>query len=119
MTRVRYQVFFEEKECKFIERLCKRYGWTPSQLLERMLFFYRWVQDEMDSFTIYYDETGDFDEDNPMDWPVIACQNDEMGEAVDCETPYTDYIRLIQRLKEGLTPKKGFGDNEEDEEYHG
>ena len=120
MTRTRYQVFFEEDACRMVDRLCKRYGWTPSQLMERLLRFYCRTQLAVVGYTVQ----DEFDSDGTPLSVLFESLPEEGYDAGDCYVSIPEgVLRLVELIQEGLVPIEGFEsldqDDEERNSYHG
>lgn len=120
MTKAKYQVFLDEKSQELLDRLCKRFGWSCGQAIERLLRYYATTQAASRFFDI-----DDLDEQ----WGCAPWPDEETGELVygsgviesDDENLHApeivatsaNLVRLVEIVKEGLTPMDGFNLDEE------
>lgn len=93
MATVKFQLYMEPDSAVWIQGLGKVYGWTPTQVVDRLLRYYLKTRALVDD----YQDIGD-------------------GRyAIECEDG-TDFIiegdSLLCMVKSGLAPERGFGDIE-------
>ena len=112
MPTVKFQLYLEEDSAEFLNRLCRRFGWTSTQAVDRLIRFYNAMQQDGEGLSIVHDETGEEQEimfSGAEEAPYFA----EVGQIA------FDFVR---RCTDGLTPAKGFPDlptADVEGEYHG
>lgn len=122
MTKAKYQVFLDGRAQRVLDTLCKRFGWSSGQCIERLIRYYATTQKlvsnmDIDDFDDGWGEAPlDFDENNNPIWGhcvVLSDPENLMPPEVVTSSPFL--VDLVEAVKEGLTPMDGFGLGMEEE----
>lgn len=122
MTKAKYQVFLDERAEGILDALCKRFGWSSGQCIERLIRYYAATQKMVTQMDIddYDDAWGQppegFDEETgqPIWRGCVVWSDPENVASPVVITSVSELVDLVEVVKEGLTPIDGFDLDEEE-----
>jgi len=101
MDRIRFQVYVKHDTGEFIEGLCEVYGWNSTEVVDRLVRFYRRVRGMVRNYEEVVFDSGD----------SVYVVTNEYGEECVIDSPDP----LVLAIKEGLVPPNGFESEAEED----
>jgi hypothetical protein len=98
MARVKFQLYMQEDTGAWIEGMCKVFGWSATEVVDRLLRYYLRTRSFVEDYEEIVFDNGD----------AAYLVTNEYGE----EALITSPDPLIIAIKEGLVPQTGFGEVE-------
>lgn len=101
--RERLQIYLEPEIAERFSAIQNRFGWSASQMTERLFRFYLSLQAMTEGIDV--EPVPDFDPDDPA-WFLSVNHEDGTFTVLDAGSLG---IQFVEKIQEGLTPLNGFG----------